>query len=97
VRRLFAVDLPNSAEASDPSPRRVVCDELAPEHRGAERNDSQYQSCHVLATLTGGSELRGSGEGGEFVDSGTYTGKYHAADEGVHGVSSRANNHANDN
>lgn len=87
--------LPHRAETPDPPPRRVVCDELTPEHGRAERNDGHNQSCHVLATLAGRGKFRGSGEGSEFVDSGSYTGKHHATDEGVHGVGSRANDHAN--
>lgn len=72
----------------------MVCDELTPENGRAERNNGHNQSSHVLATLACGGKLRGSGEGSELVDTGTYTSKDHAADEGVHGVSSRAYDHA---
>ena len=95
LRGFQCFHLPDSAETSDPSPRRVVCNELAPEHGRAERNDGQNQSCHVLATLTGGGKLRCDSQCGEFVDSSTHTSERHATDKYVHVVCSAADDHTN--
>jgi hypothetical protein len=73
----------------------VICDELTPEHRRAEGNDGQDQSCHVFATLTGGSELRGDSQGCEFVDPSTNAREDLSTNKRIHRIRSAANDHAN--
>jgi hypothetical protein len=92
-----ADESPQSAEQTDPTPRRVVCDQLSPQHRRAEGNDRKDQNGNIFTTLAGGSQLGGRGQGSKFVNSGTDSSKYHTADEGIHGVGGGADDHANNN
>ena len=85
---------PQTAEQADPAPRGVESDQLAVKDRGDERDDGEDQDGHVFATLGGRGEFRSDGQRGEFVDTSTDTCENHAADESVHLVCGRADDHA---
>lgn len=86
-------EVPDSADEPDPAPRRVVRDQLSPEHRGTEWDDGEDQHSDVLPSLRRGSQLRRHSESSELVDPGSDPCEHHPADENVHRMRCRTNDH----
>ena len=87
-------EVPDATQTANPAPCAVVCNQLAPEHRGTERNDRENQNRHIFAALPRGSELRRDSQSRQLVDPRADSGEYHSSDEDVHGFSSRTDDHA---
>lgn len=69
-------------------------DQLPPKHTWTERENAEDEYRDVLSSLSSGSQLRSRGQRRKFVDTCTNAREDHASDEDIHGVSSRAYDHA---
>lgn len=88
--------VPEGGEEADVAPRRVGGDELGVEGAQAEGGDGEDEDADVLAALGDGGHLGGSGQGGELVDAGADAGEDLAADDDVHLLGGRDDDHAED-
>ena len=74
----------------------MSADKLTPKYGWAERYDREDQHSDVFASLPGGCQLGRRSKSSQLIDSSAYSSEHHAANEGVHGVSCRADNHTDD-
>ena len=86
--------VPDTAQQTNPAPRAVVCNKLAPENGRAKRDDREDEDGNVFSTLRGRRQLGRYRESSQLVDTGSNACKHHAADEDVHLLCGRANDHA---